>query len=228
MDIAHRNSLTYSPAYCREIRTSAQEGVAEAECADVRIDALDPTPTLLLIWGRRDFLSGLGRSPLGAEADAAAPSSSMCFRAVCNSATSAPTRFAGDSASLLLGWESPVSRRSWSTRSMPAAVPASTAVLALLGRLDRALTLQKSRSHEPGAVAPSVLEARTLGFPGASALGRTRLTSLQSHWSSSATIIGQEVNTPVPISVCATRIVTLSSGDGPLFAAAARADVGGT
>src|SRR5579871_446780 len=38
------------------------------------------------------------------------------------------------------------------------------------------------------------------------------LTLLQSHCSSSATIIGQEVNTPVPISVCATRIVTVSSG----------------
>src|SRR6266545_3123066 len=38
------------------------------------------------------------------------------------------------------------------------------------------------------------------------------LTLLQSHWSSSATIIGQEVKTPVPCSVCATRIVTVSSG----------------
>ena len=37
-------------------------------------------------------------------------------------------------------------------------------------------------------------------------------TLLQSHCSSSATIIGQEVKTPVPISVCATRIVTVSSG----------------
>jgi hypothetical protein len=35
---------------------------------------------------------------------------------------------------------------------------------------------------------------------------------LQSHCSSSATIIGHEVNTPVPISVCPTRIVTVSSG----------------
>jgi hypothetical protein len=37
-------------------------------------------------------------------------------------------------------------------------------------------------------------------------------TLLQSHCSSSATIIGHEVNTPVPISVCPTRIVTVSSG----------------
>src|SRR5262249_15769150 len=37
-------------------------------------------------------------------------------------------------------------------------------------------------------------------------------TLLQSHSSSSAIIIGQVVNTPVPISLCATRIVTVSSG----------------
>src|SRR5215472_18765058 len=37
-------------------------------------------------------------------------------------------------------------------------------------------------------------------------------TLLQSHWSSSAIIIGQVVNTPVPISLWATRIVTVSSG----------------
>src|SRR6516162_6190759 len=37
-------------------------------------------------------------------------------------------------------------------------------------------------------------------------------TLLQSHCSSSATIMGQEVSTPVPISVCATRTVTVSSG----------------
>src|SRR5439155_13892489 len=37
-------------------------------------------------------------------------------------------------------------------------------------------------------------------------------TLLQSHCSSSATIMGHEVNTPVPISVWATRMVTLSSG----------------
>src|ERR1700757_2953566 len=42
--------------------------------------------------------------------------------------------------------------------------------------------------------------------------GYSALTLLQSHWSSSATIIGLEVKTPVPISVCATRIVTVSSG----------------
>src|SRR6516165_2772145 len=69
------------------------------------------------------------------------------------------------------------------------------------------------------------------------------LTLLQSHWSSSATIIGQDVNTPVPISVCATRTVTVSSGaivsqalssgtiasryQGWPFTAAAPADVGG-
>src|SRR6516225_1106659 len=37
-------------------------------------------------------------------------------------------------------------------------------------------------------------------------------TLLQSHSSSSAIIIGHVVNTPVPISLCATRIVTVSSG----------------
>src|SRR5262249_43089909 len=37
-------------------------------------------------------------------------------------------------------------------------------------------------------------------------------TLLQSQLSSSATIMGHEVRTPVPISVCATRIVTVSSG----------------
>src|SRR5262249_60327343 len=35
---------------------------------------------------------------------------------------------------------------------------------------------------------------------------------LQSHSSSSAIIIGRVVNTPVPISLCATRSVTVSSG----------------
>src|SRR5712691_6374793 len=38
------------------------------------------------------------------------------------------------------------------------------------------------------------------------------LTLLQSHCSSSATIIALHVNTPVPISVCPIRMVTLSSG----------------
>src|SRR5437867_12184084 len=37
-------------------------------------------------------------------------------------------------------------------------------------------------------------------------------TFFQSHWSSSATIIGFAVNTPVPSSVWPTRIVTVSSG----------------
>ncbi|HEY2226340.1 MAG TPA: hypothetical protein VGI22_01125 [Xanthobacteraceae bacterium] len=37
-------------------------------------------------------------------------------------------------------------------------------------------------------------------------------TLLQSHSSSSATIMGQEVRTPVPISVWATRMVTVLSG----------------
>src|SRR6516164_475317 len=37
-------------------------------------------------------------------------------------------------------------------------------------------------------------------------------TLLQSHWSSSAIIIGHVVNTPVPISLWPTRMVTVSSG----------------
>src|SRR5438270_11831498 len=65
-----------------------------------------------------------------------------------------------------------------------------------------------------GSLLPGTCNVHSGAFSTALRCGEaySAFTLLQSHWSSSATIIGQEVKTPVPCSVCATRIVTVSSG----------------
>src|SRR5256885_10532247 len=68
----------------------------------------------------------------------------------------------------------------------------------------------------PGSVSPlpGTFNVHSGAFSLASRLADaySARTFFQSHWSSSATIIGFAVNTPVPSSVWPTRIVTVSSG----------------